>query len=123
MSKQAPKTAATVRKLLNQISQAQIADFQRRQTEIATLKRALKAEEEGIKALEESYIDMLDKGYTCEEGDLRFVVDVTQRSATPKYKELYAAVAGPKAVEQAQIDAGVSTYKHIKVVVGKVLVP
>ena len=123
MSKQSTRTEQITRKLLRQISQAQIEDYQTHLLEQETLKKALKDKTDIVEVIEKSLMGQLDKGFTQEDGDLRVTLEVTTRKATPKYKELFAQIAGPKAVEQAQDAAGVSEYKHVRVVSAKVLVP
>jgi len=112
------QTARALRRTV--ITQEQIAAYQQAVLDVQTIKRTLKLADEDVKRTEDAYIAMLEKGFVIEAGDLRMVVDVTERSVTPKYKELFAQVAGPRAVEQAQAEAGKTQFKHIKVVSGKV---
>jgi hypothetical protein len=101
---------------IRQITQAQITDYENHQRIVATLKRELKDKSEVLETLENLYAQMLEKGFAQEQGELRLVLDVSTRKATPKYKELFAQIAGPRAVEQAQEDAGSTEIKHVKVI-------
>lgn len=99
------------------MTQAMIADLANRQRDIATLKQQLKTAELTLTLYENTYLKIFKAGTMRQEaGDLRMDVDVTERQTAVKWKEKYAAVAGPKAVEQAQLDAGKTTYEKIIVV-------
>lgn len=110
-----PHAAAAKRKLLREISQEQMRDFETHLRDLRTLKAELKAKAEIVEALESAFDKMLTSGYAQEAGDLRLTVDVTARATAVKWKEEFARVAGPKEVERVMKDAGVTEYRHVNV--------
>lgn len=99
------------------ITQDMISDYVTRQLDVGTLRKQLKNAEDVLEAYTKAYVAMLKGGNVRQvSGELALALDVTERQTAVKWKEKYAAVAGPKAVEQAQLDAGKTTYEKIIVV-------
>lgn len=97
------------------ITQYMIYDYLSHKHNVETLRRKLKETEQVLELYTNAYVKIL--GHARQEpGDLRMELDVTERQAAVKWKEEFAKVAGPKAVEQAQADAGKSRITKIVIV-------
>lgn len=102
-------------KLTRTITQEQIADYEAHIVELREWTRACEDKKQIIEALERTYDALLSKGYTQEDGELMLHQQTIKRIHTPRYKELYAAIAGPQAVEDAQKSMPVKIYRHVQV--------
>ena len=110
------KPAELKRRLLREITQEQIIDFDTHLRDLKTLKQQTKEKEQIVDALEAAYDKMLTAGYTQEAGELRLALRVSARQAAVKWKEKFAETQGPRAVEDAMRDAGMSEIRHVDVV-------
>lgn len=99
------------------ITQDMMIDFTKRQRDVSTLRSNLKSAENILDAYTEAYTAMLQSNNVRQEsGELALTLDVSSRQALVKWKEKFAQVAGPKAVEDAQAEAGKTTITKVVVV-------
>src|SRR5262245_9751716 len=120
MSKQANANVTTERmkrRLIREISQASMQDYLKHMNDLDIAKRELKEKTEIVDALETALLNYLESGYKQEPGTLRLYIDTKSRKVVA-WKEKFAEVMGPKAVEQALQDCVPSETKHVKVGIG-----
>lgn len=115
-TKQQLDNVATVKaRFEREITQLAIEDFAAQQRDVATLKRALKEKEEIVDALERAFDKMLTAGHVCEEGPLKLALKVSTKQTAVKWKEVFAKANGPKAVETAMQEAGMTEIRKVVV--------
>ena len=102
-----------VQRLTREITQEQIKAYHDLKAACTNAYQALKEQESELKAYETFYLKALESGYTQETGDMVLTVQELTRQAPIAWKEEFARVAGPKAVEQVAQGAGKKTYKHV----------
>jgi hypothetical protein len=114
MTKQSD-TSKLKQRILREITQEQIIDFDEHSRDLKTLKQQVKEKEGIVGALEQVFDKMLTQGYSQEDGTLKLALRVSTRR-TVAWKEKFAAVCGPNAVDDALKDAPESETRHVVVV-------
>lgn len=83
------------------LKQRDLEDILKRRQVIEGLKKEVKREEDELAKVEELAKYALANGTTVERGSLVAGIEEKEGPRRPPYKELYAQVAGPAAIEKA----------------------